>query len=175
MKEMISVNLDTCIFPYIVQSFSCVQLSVTAARQTSLSFTISQGLLKLMSIELVMPSKHLVLCRPLILLPSIFPSIRVFPNEWALRIMWPKYWNFSSSIRVLNPLTRESWFCYWVQVCSAHPRIDQYILGTRCWDKEGTLFWELVDQEDGRLLAQKKAQKPHLVGAWMPGSFMDQR
>ena len=78
----------------VVQSLSCVQLFVTpqaAACQASLSFTISQGLLKLMSIKLVMPSKHLFLCRPLLLLPSIFPSIRIFSNESALHIKWPKY------------------------------------------------------------------------------------
>ena len=66
----------------------------TAARQTSLSITNSQSLLKLMSIESVMPSNHLILCRPLLLLPSIFPSIRVFSNEWGLCIRWPKYWSF---------------------------------------------------------------------------------
>ena len=84
----------------VVQSPSRVQLFATpetAARQASLSFTISQSLLRLMSIELVMPSDHLVLCRPLLLLPSIFPSIRVFSNESALRIRWPKYWSFSIS------------------------------------------------------------------------------
>ena len=70
----------------------------TAARQTSLSITNSQGLLNLMSIELVMPSDHLILCRPLLLLPSIFPSIRVFSTESALRIRWPKYWSFSFNI-----------------------------------------------------------------------------
>ena len=69
----------------------------TAAHQASLSFTISQSLLKLMSIESVMPSNHLILCRPLLLLPSIFPSIRVFSNESALSIRWPKYWSFSIS------------------------------------------------------------------------------
>ena len=69
----------------------------TAARQASLSFTISQGLLKLLSVESVMPSNHLILCCPLFLSPSIFPSIRVFSNE-SLRIRWPKYWNFNSSI-----------------------------------------------------------------------------
>ena len=67
----------------------------TAALQASLSITSSQSLLKLMSIELVMPSNHLILCRPLLLLPSISPSIRVFSNEWVLRIRWPKYWSFS--------------------------------------------------------------------------------
>ena len=64
----------------------------------SLSITYSQSSLKLMSIESVMPSNHLILCRPLLLLPSIFPSIRVFSNESVLRIRWPKYWSFSFSI-----------------------------------------------------------------------------
>ena len=70
----------------------------TAGHQASLSFTISQSLLELMSIELVMPSNHLILCRPLLLLPSIFPSIRVFSNGSALHIRWPEYWSFSFSI-----------------------------------------------------------------------------
>ena len=74
----------------------------TGARQASLSITNSQSLLKLMSIESVMPSNHLVLCHPLLLLPSIFPSIRVFSNELALRIRWPKYWSFSFSISPSN-------------------------------------------------------------------------
>ena len=80
--------------------FGCVQLFVTpwtAARQAFLSFTISRSLLTLMSIESLMTSNHLVLCHPLLLLPSIFPSIRVFSNELALRIRWPKYWSFSFS------------------------------------------------------------------------------
>ena len=70
----------------------------TAAHQASLSFTISWSLPKLTSIELVMPSNHLILCRPLLLLPSTFPSIRVFSNESALRIRWPKYWSFIFNI-----------------------------------------------------------------------------
>ena len=80
----------------VVQSLSYVQLLVTprtAARQATLSFTISQSLLKLMSIELVMPCNHLVLCHSLLLL-SVFPSIRVFSKELAFRIQWPKYWSF---------------------------------------------------------------------------------
>ena len=88
-----------------VQSLSCVQLSVTpwiAAHQASLSITNSRSLLKLMPIESVMPSRHLILCHPLLLLPSIFPSIRVFSNESALRIRWPKYWSFSFSINPSN-------------------------------------------------------------------------
>ena len=82
----------------VVQSHSYVQLFVTpwtAAHQASLSFIISPSLLKLMSIESVMPSNHLILCHPLLLLPSVFPSIRVFSNESVLRIRWPKYWSFS--------------------------------------------------------------------------------
>ena len=71
-------------------------------RQHSLSITNSQSLLKLMSIESVMPSKHLILCRPLLLLPSIFPTIWVFFSESALRIRWPKYWSFSFSISPSN-------------------------------------------------------------------------
>ena len=83
-----------------VQSLSRVPFFVTpwtAARQASLSISNSRSLLKLMSTELVMPSNHLILCRPLLLPPSIFPSIRVFSNESALRIRWPKYWSFSLS------------------------------------------------------------------------------
>ena len=72
----------------------------TAARQASLSITNSQSLLKLMSIESVMPSNHLILCHPLLLLPSIFPSIRVFSNESVLCIRWPKYWSFSFSFSI---------------------------------------------------------------------------
>ena len=74
----------------------------TAVCQASLSITNSQSLLKLMSIELVMPLNHLILCYPLLFLPSIFPSIRVFSKELALRIRWPKYWSFSFSISPSN-------------------------------------------------------------------------
>ena len=84
-----------------VQSLCRARLFVTpwtTARQASLSFTRSRSLLKLMSIESVMPSNHLVLCHPPLLLPSIFPSIRVFSNELALRIRWPKCWSFSLNI-----------------------------------------------------------------------------
>ena len=83
-----------------VQSLSHVQLFATPwteARQASLPITNSRSLLKLMSIELVMPSSHLILCRPLFLLPSIFPSIRVFSDESVLHIGWPKYWSVSFS------------------------------------------------------------------------------
>ena len=87
----------------------------TTAHQASLSFTISQSLLKLMSIELMMPSNHLILCRPFLFLPSIFPSIRGFSNKLALHIRWPKYWSFSFSIRPSNEYSgmisfRIDWF-----------------------------------------------------------------
>ena len=88
-----------------VQSLSHVRLFVTpwmAARQASLSITNSRSLLKLMSIDSVMPSNHLILCHPLLLLPSIFPRIRVFSNESALCIRCPKYWSFSFSISPCN-------------------------------------------------------------------------
>ena len=88
-----------------VQSLSHVQLFATpwmAARQASLSVTNSRSLLKLMSIKSVMPSSHLILCRPLLLLPPIPPSIRVFSNELTLRMWWPNYWNFSFSISPSN-------------------------------------------------------------------------
>ena len=80
----------------------CDPSTWTAVHQASLSITNSQSLLKLMSIELVMPSSHLILCRPLFLLPSVFPSIRVFSQESALHIRWPKYWSFSFSISPSN-------------------------------------------------------------------------
>ena len=88
-----------------VHSLSSVQLFATpqiAACQASLSITNSQSLPKFMSIESVMPSNHLILCQPLLLLPSIFPSIRVFSNVSALHIRWPKYWSFSFSISPSN-------------------------------------------------------------------------
>ena len=88
-----------------VQLLSCVWLFATpwiAALQASLSITHSQSSLRLTSIESVMPSSHLILCRPLLLLPSMFPSIRVFSNESALHIRWPKFWSFSFNISPSN-------------------------------------------------------------------------
>ena len=101
-----------------VQSLGRVRLFVTPrtpARQASLSITNSRSLPKPMSIESVMPSNHLILCRSLLLLPSIFPSIRVFSNESALCIRWPKYWSFSFSISTYNECSglisfRIDWF-----------------------------------------------------------------
>ena len=102
----------------VIQSLSPVQFLVTpwtAAHQASLSFTISLSFLKLMSIESVMPSNHLIFCHPLLLPPSVFPSIRVFSNEPALHIWWPNYWSFSFSISPSNGYSglisfRMDWF-----------------------------------------------------------------
>ena len=98
-KGLISVQFSS------VQSLSCVRLFATpwtTASQASLFITNSQSLPKLMSIESVMPSNHIILCRPLVLLPSIFPNIRVFSNESALCIRWPKYWSFSFNLSPFN-------------------------------------------------------------------------
>ena len=93
----------------VVQSLSHVRLFATpgtTARQASLSITTSQSLLKLLSMESVMPSNHLILCRPLLLLPSVFRSIRVFFNELALHIRWPENWSFSFSLNPSNEYSR---------------------------------------------------------------------
>jgi len=99
------VCINYCYLGTSVQSLTHVRLFATpwtAACQASLSITNSWSLPKLMSIESVMPSNHLILCHPLLLLPLIFPSIRVFSNESALRIRWPKYWSFSFNISPSN-------------------------------------------------------------------------
>ena len=100
----------------VVQLLSCVQLSATpqtAAHQASLSFTTSRSLLKLMSIESMMPSNYRILCCHLLLLALIFPSIRVFSSGSALHIRWPKYWSFSFSISPSNEIFRVD-FLYWL-------------------------------------------------------------
>ena len=99
------VVIAVAVIVFVAQSLSRVRLSAipsTAAPRASLSFTISQSLLKLMSIESVRPCNHLILCRPLLFLPSIFPRIRLFSDELALRIRWPQYWGFSFSISPSN-------------------------------------------------------------------------
>ena len=101
---MVSSLSPLCLFSSF-PSLSCVRLFATpwtAAHQASLSITNSQSLLKHMSIKSVMPSNHLVLCQPLLLPPSIFPSIRVFSKESVLHIRWPKYWSFSFIISPSN-------------------------------------------------------------------------
>ena len=101
-----SISIVVCIHQFSsVQSLSCVQIFVTpwiAAHQASLSITNSQSSPKLMSIKSMVPSSHLILCRPLLLLPPIPPSIRVFSNESTLCMRWPEYWSFSVSISPSN-------------------------------------------------------------------------
>ena len=104
---MCKLNIHSIVSVWLssVQLLSRVRLFVTpwtAACQASLSITNSRSLLKLMSIESVVPSNHLILCCPLLLLPSIFPSIRVFSKESVLHIRWPKYWSFSFNISLFN-------------------------------------------------------------------------
>ena len=113
----------------VVQSRSHIRLFAapwTATHQASLSFTISQSLLKLISIEPVMPSNHLILCHPLLFLPSILPSIRVFSNELAFHIRWPKYWSFSLSI---SPSSEYSGLIFpmidWFDLLAENPRDNQ--------------------------------------------------
>ena len=112
-----------------VQSLSHVQLCATpwtAARQASLSITNSQSLPKLMSIKSVIPSNHLILCHPLLLLPSIFYSIRVFPSESVLLIRWPKYWSFSFSITPSNEYSGLSAFRIdWLDLLAVYPEGNQ--------------------------------------------------
>ena len=111
-KSLTYVINGTFLISQSVHLLSCVQFFAnpwTAARQATLLITISWCLLKLMSIRSVMPSIHLIHCCPLLLLPSIFPSIRVFSNELALHIRWPKYWSFSCS---MSGLTGASWPVY---------------------------------------------------------------
>ena len=105
-EVVVRIKGEKCLVMFsLVQSLSCVRLFVTpwiAAHQASLSITNSWSLLKLMPIESVVPSNHLILCLPLLLLPSIFPSIRVFSNESALCVRWPKDWSFSFNISPSN-------------------------------------------------------------------------
>ena len=125
MQEPASVELKlrNSVYACIVQLRLTLVTPWTAARQASLSITNSRSLLTLMSIELVMPSNHLILCHPPLLLPSIFPSIRVFSNESFLCISWPKYWSFSFSI---NPSNEYSGLIYlgwagWISLQSKGP------------------------------------------------------
>ena len=101
-NPVLKVQFSSVQFSHSVVSHSLRPHGLTAARQASLSIASSRSLLKLMSIESVMPSNHLILCQPLLLLPSIFPSISVFSNESALRNRWPTYWSFSFNISPSN-------------------------------------------------------------------------
>ena len=100
--SFVVVCYSTVQFSFVAQSCLTLCNPMNYTCQASLSITNSRSLPKLMSIELVMPSNHLILCRPLLLLPSIFPSIRVFSNKSTLHMRWPKYWSFSFSISPFN-------------------------------------------------------------------------
>ena len=127
-----------CGFGHSVLSNQLFTTPRAATRQASLSFTISQSLLKFLSIELVKPSNHLIICHPLHLLPSVFPIIKVFSNELALRIRWPKYWSFSFSISPSNEYSglissRINWFDFLavqgtLKSLLQHPSLKESIL-----------------------------------------------
>ena len=127
------------------QSLSHVQLFATpwtAARQAPLSITNSQSLFKLMSIESVMPSNHLILCHPLLLLPSIFPSIKVFSNESALCIRWPKYWCFSFSIRPSNEYSGLiSFRMYWFDLLAVQETLKSLL---QHHSSKSSILWHLA-------------------------------
>ena len=117
------------------QSLSHVWLFATpwtAARQASLSMTKSWSLLKLMSIELVMPSNHLILCHPFLLPPSIFPSFRVLSNDSVLHVRWPKYWSFSFSIRTSNEFSGLiSFKMDWLALLAVQGTLKGFVILTR--------------------------------------------
>ena len=122
------MSLGSCII--VVQSLSCVHLFATpwtAAHQASLSLTVSWSLFRLPSMESVMPSSHHTLYRPLLLLPSIFASIRVFSSESVLHIRWPKYWSFSFSI---SPSNEYSWL---ISLICIYVYIHMYIIYIHIW------------------------------------------
>ena len=128
-----------------VHSLSRVRLFATpwtAAHQASLSITNSQSLPKPMSIESMMPSNHLILCRPLLLLPSILPNIRVFSNESALRIRWPKYWSFSFNISPSSEHPRLIFRMDWLALLTKHIILDSRSAQwnrERCYDNSDYL------------------------------------
>ena len=145
-----------------VQSLSCVRLFATpwtAARQASLSITNSWSLPKLMSIELVMPSNHSILCRPLLLLPSIFLSIGVFSNESALRIRWPNYWSFSFNISPSNE--HPGLISFRMDLCNL---ICVFIHHGHKWSWLMCCLWHFYVQQ------QSKASLVYWTKSWMSGA-----
>ena len=153
--------LCLCTLDFVVQLPSCVQLFSnpwTAAHQAPLSSTISQSLFKFRSIESVKPSNHFILGHPLLLLPAVFPSIRVFSSESALHIRWPKDWNFSFSIRPSSELAGLIFF-----------RIDRFDLLAVQWALKRTRKW-MDSSWCGWTL--RASQAIHRVEPYSPGSWL---
>ena len=137
----------------------------TAAHQASLSFAISWSLLKLMFIESVMPSNHLTLCHPLLLLPSIFASIRVFSNGSVLCIRWPKYWSFS-----ISPSNEYSGLIYWYWLVWSpclSKRLTKVFSNTTIWKYQ--FFGSLPSSWSSSHIRTWLLEKPQL---WLTGSFL---
>ena len=130
---MSGINPTYEIFCFLSVQFNCSvvfdsETPWTAAHQVSLSITNSQSLLKLMSIKSVMPSNHLILCHPLLLVPSVFPSITVFSNELVLSIRWPKYWRFSFSISPSNEYSGLiSFRVYWLYLLAVQGTLKSFL------------------------------------------------
>ena len=145
---------------------SCDQLFATPwtiARQASLSIASSQSLLQLRSIESMIQSSHLILCRPLLLLPSIFPSIRVFSNESVLRIQWPKYWNFSFNISPSNEYSGLSSFrSDWLDLLAAQGTLKSLLI-------EGTPQFKSINSSALRFLYSPTLTSIH--DSWKNHSF----
>ena len=126
-------------FNSVAQSFPTLCDPWTAAHQASLSITNSWSLLKLVSIELVMPSSHLILSRPLLLLPSVLPSIRIFSNESVLHIRWPKYWSFSFNISPSNEYSGLTSFrMYWLDRLAVQGTLKSLL---QHHSSKGSVFW----------------------------------
>ena len=159
-----------------VQSLSRVQLFETpwiAARQASLSITNSRSLFKLMSIESVMPSSHLILCRPLLLLPPIPPSIRVFSNESTLRIRWPKYWSFSFNISPSNEHPGLIFRMDWWDLLAVHGTLKSLLQNQfyHFWVCLWEWFWMRLAFESMHTLKQIALSRVggHPPTCWGPG------
>ena len=142
-SELMSVQ-----FSSVAQSVRLFETPWTAACQASLSITNSQSFLKLMSIESVMPSSHLILCRPLLLPPSISPSIRVFSNQSVLHVRWPKYWNFSFNISPSNEYS--GLMSWWIFTNSCQKHSYSILLCTVCYS---------LDRAEGKFLVNKELFK----------------
>ena len=129
----------TCVLCSVIKSYLTLCSPMDCSMPASLSFTISWSLLKFMSIELVMPSNHLILCHFLLLLPSIFPRIRVFSNESALCIRWPKHWSFSFSISPSSEYSGLiSFWIDWFDLLAVQGTLKSFL---QHHNSEASIFW----------------------------------